>query len=152
MIDYSLLSLLPAEEHHYEFSYQLKEAAYRGYIDKTWGWEEKAAREHHDNDWQNKKPQIIRYESKPIGTIYIKEAEEHIEIAQFILLSEFQNQGIGTHILQGILDSADKAVSKVKLEVLKANPAISLYRRYGFEITGSNEFLYQMERSPDGGI
>ena len=150
MIDSSLISLLPAEEHHYGFSYQLKEAAYRGYIDKMWGWEEKAAREHHDNDWQNKKPQIILYENKPIGTIYVKEVDEHTEIAQFILLSEFQNQGIGTYILEGILDSSDKTGSIVKLEILKENPAISLYRRYGFKNTGSNEFLYQMERKPDG--
>ena len=150
MIDYSLIKLIPAEESHRGFSDALKEAAYRGYIEGILGWDEKVVGEYNDRNWRDKRPRIILYENEPIGTIYVEEAEEHTEIAQFILISEYQNQGIGTHILEGILDISDKAGSVVKLEVLKENPAISLYRRYGFEITGSNEFLYQMERKPDG--
>ena len=150
MIDYSLIKLIPADESHREFSDAIKEAAYRGYIEKMWGWEEEAAREYNERTWRDKRPQIILYNDQPIGTIYVGEDEESIEIAQFILISEYQNQGIGTHILEGILDSSDKTGTIVKLEVLKENPAISLYRRYGFTISASDEYLYQMERNPDG--
>ena len=148
MIDYFLIKLIPADESHREFGYQVKKAAMGGYITQIWGWDEKVQKNLHAGDWQQKRPQIILYDSKPVGTIRIVSNEERLEIEQFYILPEYQNKGIGSHLLKQILDNADKTGLSAKLGVLKINPAISLYRRHGFEIIDSNEYQYLMERKP----
>lgn len=150
MIDYSQIKLTPAEESHREFSDAIKEAAYRGYIEEIWGWEDSFQREYNDRNWKERRPQIIRYSDRPIGTIYVNEDEESIEIAQFILISEYQNQGIGTYILKDITARADLSNRVIKLDYLRQNPAASLYRRTGFRIVAEDDILIRAERKPGG--
>ena len=149
MIDYSLLKLVPAEESHYEFSYQITIAAYRHYIEEMWGWDEKAAREFHVQNWKNKRPKIILYDKQSIGTIYINENKDHIEIEQFILKSEFQNQGIGSYILKDIMNKADSSELTIKLMYLRQNPVASLYSRMGFQVVKDDDEFIWVERKPE---
>ncbi len=150
MIDFSLIKLIPAEESHREFSYQVKKAAYGDYIREIWGWEENAQRDFHAKDWLNKRPKIITYGSQPIGTIYLNENKDHIEIGQFIILSEYQNKGIGSYILRGIMDEADRSGRVIKLMYLRTNPVASLYSRMGFKATGNDDLFISVERKPGG--
>jgi len=152
MIDFSLIQIIPADESHREFSYQVKKAAMGGYITRIWGWDEIFQKKLHAGDWQQKRPQIILYDNKPIGTIRIVNNKECLEIEQFYILPEYQNKGIGSHLLKDILDKADKAQLLTKLAVMKINPAKALYERHGFETTSSNEYQYLMERKPGGAV
>ena len=149
MIDYSLINIIPADESNRKFAYELIEITMSRYANGLPDWDENERRKYHEEMWQSKRPKIITYNSQPIGTIYIAENKTHTEIAQFYILPEYQNKGIGSHILEGVLDNSDKAGSTVELEVLKVNPAVSLYQRYGFQIVSSNEYMYQMERKSD---
>ena len=149
MIDYSLINTNPADESNRRFAYEVLEITMNHYVNELPDWDENERRKYHEEIWQSKRPKIIMYNNKPIGTIYIAENRNHTEIAQFYILPEYQNKGIGSHILEGILDNSDKAGSTVELEVLKVNPAVSLYKRYGFQVVSSNEYIYQMERKPD---
>ena len=148
MIDYPLIKIIPAEESHREFSYQVKKAAMGGYITQIWGWDEKVQKNLHDGDWRQKRPRIILYDNKPIGTIRIVSNGDRLVIEQFYILPEYQNKGIGSHLLKHVLENADKTDLIVKLAVLKINPVISLYLRHSFEIIDSNETQYFMERKP----
>ena len=148
MIDYSLVKLTPADELHREFSYLVKKAAYGDYINEIWGWDEGRQREFHTQDWLNKRPAIILYDNQPIGTIYINENEDYIELQQFIILSEYQNKGIGSYILQGILDEADSSGQIVKLKYLRSNPVASLYSRMGFQVVDNDDLFISVERKP----
>jgi len=150
MIEYSLIKLIPADESHHEFSYQLTVTTMGDYTTKILGWDDKTQRKYHTHDWQTKRPLIIMYGNQPIGTIYMFENENYIEIGQFYLLPEYQNEGIGSYLLSSVLENSDKTGLLAKLVVLKVNPAISLYRRHGFKIVDSNEYQYLMEREPGG--
>ncbi len=150
MIDFSLLQITPAKESHSEFSYQVKKAAYGDYIKEIWGWEESAQREFHAQDWLNKRPEIILYDNQPIGTIYLNENEDYIEIAQFVILSEYQNKGIGSYLLKGILDRADRSGLITRLDYLHTNPVASLYKRFNFKVVRSDDIFHFMERKPVG--
>ena len=44
MIDFSLIKLIPADDTHYEFLFQLKKAAMGPYVKQIWGWNEKDQR------------------------------------------------------------------------------------------------------------
>ena len=150
-INLSLVKIVPAEESHREFSYQLVETAYKGYIEEIWGWDEKTAEEFHTHNWLNKRPNIIMYDSQPIGTIYLHEAPDFMELEQFILLPEYQNQGIGSYILRNIMDRADQSGQIIKLKYVHVNPVASLYHRMGFNVTkADDEFIYA-ERKPGSG-
>jgi len=150
MIDLSLLKLTPADDTHYEFLFQLKKAAMGPYVKKIWGWDEQHQRERHKEDWQEKRPSLILYKDKPIGCILINNEDDHIYVGRFYILPKYQSQGIGTHILKDIFTKADKTNKSTTLAVLKINPALALYKRLGFQINGTNEYQYLMERKPGG--
>lgn len=150
MIDCSLIKLIPAGETYKEFSYQVKKAAEGEYITLMFGWEEDLQRDFHAKAWQQQKPDIITYHGKLIGTIATIESEDCIEIGQFFILPDYQNKGIGTHLLKNILDKADQLGRNVTLKFLRNNPVKSLYVRNGFRIVDTSEILYYMERKRGG--
>ena len=150
MIDRSLIKLIPAYETHKEFSYQVKKAAEEEYITLMFGWDEDVQRGFHAKAWQQQKPDIITYDGRLIGTIATNETEDCIEIGQFFILPDYQNKGIGTHLLKSILDKADQLGKNVTLRFLKNNPVKSLYVRNGFRLVDTSEILYYMERKPGG--
>ena len=150
MIDYSLIKLIPADDAHKEFSYQVKKAAEGEYIALMFGWDEKVQRDFHAKAWQRQKPDIITYHDKPIGTIATVEGEHCVEIGQFFILPDYQNKGIGTHLLKSILDRADQSGKNVALCFMKNNPVKSLYDRNGFRVVHTDESLHHMERKPCG--
>ena len=150
MLDYSLIKLIPADETHKEFSYQVKKVAEGEYITLMFSWDEDVQRDFHAKAWQEQKPDIIIYDGKLIGTIATVESEDCIEIGQFFILPDYQNTGIGTHLLKSILNRADQLSKNVTLKFLKNNPVKSLYVRNGFRLVDSNEILHYMERKPCG--
>jgi GNAT superfamily N-acetyltransferase len=151
MIDCSLIKLVPADETYREFSYQVKKAAEGEYIISMFGWDEDVQRGFHAEAWQQRKPDIITYDGKLIGTIATIESEDCIEIGQFFILPEYQNKGIGTYLLKDILDRADQLAKNVALKFLKNNPVKSLYVRHGFRLVHTSEVAHHMERKMGGG-
>jgi len=144
MIDRSLIGLIPADETHKEFTYQVKKAAEGEYITLMFGWDEDVQRGFHAKAWQEQKPDIITYDGRPIGTIATIESEGCIEIGQFFILPEYQNRGIGTHLLKSILDRADGLGKNITLCFLKNNPVKSLYIRNGFRLVRTSEVAHHM--------
>jgi len=151
MIDCSLIKLIPSDETHREFSYQVKKEAEGEYITHMFGWDEDVQRDFHDRAWQEQKPDIITYDGKPIGTIATIEGEDCIEIGQFFILPDYQNKGIGTCLLKSILDKADRLGKNIALCFLKNNPVKSLYVRNGFRVVDTDEILCRMERETGAG-
>ena len=148
MIDFSLVKVIPADESHREFSYQVKKAAEGDYITQLWGWDEKVQRDFHTSDWLQKRPSMILYDNKPIGTIYILENSNYIQIGQFFILPEYQNKGIGSYLLKSILDKADQSGRITRIAYLINNPVVSLYKRNGFETIEVHDVYCHMERKP----
>ena len=151
MIDCSLIKLIPADETHREFSYQVKKAAEGEYITLMFGWEEDVQRDFHAKAWHEQKPDIITCDGRLIGTIATIESEDCIEIGQFFILPDYQNQGIGTYLLKSILDAADRSGKNITLKFLKNNPVKSLYVRNGFRVVDADEILCYMERRTSDG-
>jgi GNAT superfamily N-acetyltransferase len=149
-VNYSLIKLIPADETYREFSYQVKKVAEGEYITSMFGWDDDVQRGFHDKAWQQQKPDIITYDGKLIGTVAAIESEDCIEIGQFFILPDYQNKGIGTHLLKNILDEADQLRKKVTLKFLKNNPVESLYIRNGFRLVYTSEVAHHMERQVGG--
>ena len=56
--------------------------------------------------------------------------------------SRYQRQGVGTALMQALMDLADKwlPVTRIELTVFADNAhAVKLYRRFGFEVEGTHK-------------
>lgn len=61
------------------------------------------------------------------------------------LLPEYRGQGIGTALMRAILSELrEKGYSQVSLAVQKANYAVKMYQKVGFETVSENEEEYIM--------
>lgn len=141
------INLRPATEADYEFCYKAKKDALSQYVVEVWGWDEEFQREFHRNYFETTRPDVVVYKNLDIGTFEIVRHADHIHLGDFYLLPQFQRQGIGTILLQQVLDEATENDLPVRLEVLKNNPVRSLYERHNFVITGQREHHYLMERA-----
>lgn len=83
-------------------------------------------------------------EEKLIGYLSARIFEDHAEILNIVVEKEFQKQGIGTKLLQTLINEVEKrTIKSVILEVRASNHnAQKLYQALGFEkiLTKSNYY------------
>ncbi len=85
---------------------------------------------------------------KIVGYICVRIILETAHILNLAALPELRLRGIGSALLQDVLEelrTLKPAVKYVTLEVRKSNiPAIRLYKKFGFNITGKRHNYYHM--------
>lgn len=86
---------------------------------------------------------LIMYSGELLGTLKYRENDQAVEIMQLQIHPLFQGQGFGRKILEQVI--ADSKPKYITLTVLKENPALLLYKRLGFEITGEDLYEYFMQ-------
>lgn len=92
--------------------------------------------------------EIILYSGKPAGRLYLWESEKQIRIVDISLLPPFRNRGIGSQILNQLIEKSDKNLKTLSIHVECYNPALSLYKRLGFEQKDHTGVYFYMERQP----
>jgi putative acetyltransferase len=66
----------------------------------------------------------------------------HVRMLGMAIQSRYQAQGVGTALMRALLDLADKwlPATRIELTVFTDNePALKLYRNFGFEIEGTHK-------------
>ncbi len=76
---------------------------------------------------------VIEHYGVPIGRLYLRLRKTQIHVVDIALLPDTRGSGLGTAILQAVIDSAKASECRVSLVVERGNPAFNLYRRLGFE-------------------
>lgn len=76
--------------------------------------------------------QVITWNDQPIGRLYIHRREAEIRIMDIALLPGYRNLGIGSALLQDILEQGLNFNLPVTIHVEQFNPAMRLYKRMGF--------------------
>lgn len=141
---------LPRDEAAFAYSFDVKRAAMRAYIETRWGWDEALQRRLHRERFEEKPLARILWHDRPVGTISLMRLATHIRFGEFYLRPEYQRLGLGTRVLRHCLVLSDATSLPVRLEHLKWNPVGTLYRRHGFAVVGETEIHWLMERpSPD---
>jgi ribosomal protein S18 acetylase RimI-like enzyme len=87
---------------------------------------------------------VIERDGHPIGRIYIDRTPEEICLVDIALLPEVRGAGLGTQLVQEILDEAQAAGKRVTIHVEHFNPAMHLYQRLGFEKIDETGVYYLM--------
>ena len=79
-----------------------------------------------------------------LGFLIARHLAPEWELENIVVSSEARSKGIGTHLIEELLVSAQQTNSQaVFLEVRESNAAaISLYRKLGFQQTGRRKSYY----------
>lgn len=92
---------------------------------------------------------VICSDENRVGRLRVVRLDDYVEIAGLQIHPDWQNKGIGTAVVNEILDQGARAGIPVELDVAKDNPqAERLYARLGFERIREDDKEYRMRRPP----
>ncbi len=87
---------------------------------------------------------IILRENEPVGRIMVSRNDALFSLVDIALLPQHRNAGIGTIVIQDLLNEASALGKAVQLHVVTSNPAIHLYERLGFVRTSADSVYADM--------
>ena len=146
------IELRAARQEDAGFLYGLLKATMREYVAQIWGWDEEWQQAYFREHFDPSQERVVVLEGQDIGVLAIEEREDELFLAKISILPEYQGQGIGTQLIESLLDRAFGRGLPVTLQVLKGNPARRLYERLGFVVVGETETHTLMEARPPGRI
>jgi ribosomal protein S18 acetylase RimI-like enzyme len=103
---------------------------------------------HYKKNYTEADYSIILLDGQPAGRLYLHQEPTDIRIMDIIVAPEHRRSGIGTMLLQEILERARAAGHSVSIHVEQYNPALHLYERLGFRNTDTNGVYNLMEWRP----
>ena len=89
--------------------------------------------------------EIIMLSGRPVGLLKVARDGKKWSLIQIQLVAEQQCKGLGSSILQELVEDAVHSGASVKLSVLRANPARRLYERLGFRVVNESAHAYEMQ-------
>ena len=88
---------------------------------------------------------IVLLAEQPIGRMLVERSQQNIMLVDIALLPDYRKRGIGSSLIQGLLNEAAASQKSVRLSVYRANPAARLYERLGFSKVGEEGLYVQMQ-------
>ena len=85
----------------------------------------------------------------PVGRYLLQKTSQSVRMVDFAILPEWRGRGIGTQVLQRLIQNTATNGSIFSLRVEKNNRALYLYKRLGLNIISSDEISFEMEWKPD---
>jgi ribosomal protein S18 acetylase RimI-like enzyme len=89
---------------------------------------------------------VLLREGQPVGRIYWREQGDEACLIDISLVSAERGRGIGTAFMRLLTTRADARGQDIVLHVEPFNPALRLYRRFGFEALGDNGIYAKLRR------
>ena len=94
---------------------------------------------------------LAEVDGKVAGAVWVRVMEDYGHLEEGVpsfaisLYKDYRNRGIGTELMERMLrELAERGYEKASLAVQKANYAVRMYQKVGFEIVGENEEEYLM--------
>ncbi len=139
-----VVSLRPEEPQDWEFVVGLYSAVRAEEVAPVpWPEEAKLAflrsqcelqRDHYRRHYPGAHFLIIGCADRPIGRMYVHETPAEVRLMDIALVDAERGKGIGTSLIQELLDSAAASQLPVTLHVEPINPALRIYERMGFRL------------------
>ncbi len=93
---------------------------------------------------------IILAGNVPIGRTIIDRKSDELRLVDISLLPEFRNRGIGTLIVERLVEEGRERQLPVRLQVFKFGDAVRFYERLGFCLVEDDGTYLKMELLPTG--
>jgi ribosomal protein S18 acetylase RimI-like enzyme len=137
--------LRPATLEDVDVLYRIHQDALGAYVEQTWGaWDEAWQAQNFRANFDTALRQVIECDGRAIGFLDVVEQEASTVLASIMIAPAFQRRGIGTHLIQDVLERAAARGVPVTLRVLRVNPARGLYERLGFAVVDASDTHYLM--------
>jgi ribosomal protein S18 acetylase RimI-like enzyme len=92
---------------------------------------------------------VILYQGRPAGRLWVARTPEQIRLLDIALLPEFQNLGIGTHLVERLIEESERTGVALRHMVFELNTeAFRFYERLGFARVDETGMYVLMERRP----
>lgn len=88
--------------------------------------------------------QIVLVDGAPAGLLKVYRDGPDWELVQIQLLASMHGRGLGTRLLAPLIAEARAAGARLRLRVLRANPARRLYERMGFAVDSASDTHFEM--------
>lgn len=94
---------------------------------------------------------ILLQEKEIIGFLKLMPEVNNLYLGEIQIKNKFQNKGIGTKLIEKIIQQNKSKYRTISLQVLKGNPAIKLYQRLDFIIlmATKNHYNINLENTGD---
>ena len=140
-----LLERRPATSSDTEFARISHHAAYRDVVCRQFGaWDGALQDQLFEEKWIPDQFEIVLCDGNPCGFLSVEDQPDHIYISEIVIAPQFQGRGIGSRLLNEEMQRGREAKSPLRLQVLRENRAIELYRRLGFKECGTTETHIRM--------
>jgi ribosomal protein S18 acetylase RimI-like enzyme len=127
--------------------YSVIDRTMREFIIVTWGaWNESRVQSESAETSRSPNAQVIQIGDIPVGVFVVARYTTYIQLEQIYLLPEYQRVGIGTTLLNNLIEEASQSKIPIRLRVMTINPAKQLYERVGFVVTESTPDFFLMEK------
>ena len=100
---------------------------------------------HYQTHNPNATHDIILREDQPVGRLYVSRREKEIRILDITILPEHRNQGLGTPLIENLMNEAAAAGKPLNIYVESFNPSLHLFERLGFHKAEDDGVNYLME-------
>jgi ribosomal protein S18 acetylase RimI-like enzyme len=118
-----------------DFIWRLRIATMKEAISQSYGWDEETQRGYAAESLRG---EIVLIDERPVGVLTLTDWGDQMHLVWMAILPEMQRQGLGSALLEYCQRQALEAGKPLTLQVLRNNPAVSLYKRYGFEVYAQN--------------
>ena len=140
-----LLERRPATSRDTKFARILHHEAYRDVVCRQFGaWDEALQDRLFEEKWIPDQFEIVLCDGNPCGFLLVEDRSDHIYISEIVIAPQSQGRGIGSRLLNEEMQRGREAKSPLRLQVLRENRAIELYRRLGFKECGATETHIRM--------
>lgn len=121
------------------------EAAKRDFLNQQF----LAQHQHYMRHYAGARWLIVECDAAAAGRLYFVHWPREIRIIDIALMPEARGKGFGTALLEDIIDEAISAGKAISIHVDRMNPALSLYRRLGFQEI-EDKGVYLLMEHPGG--
>ena len=122
------------------FACRTHHLAYRDVVERQFGaWVEEQQDGFFQSSWAAQPHEIVLFEGEPCGYVCVEDRPADVHLRELVLAPHYQGQGIGSAVLDAVIEHARARGVPVRLGTHRANRAANLYRRVGFRQIGSTD-------------
>ena len=128
--------LRKADETDWEFIWGLRVETMKFVICQSYGWDDHVQRTYAAESLNG---EIVLVDGEAVGVLTLFDWGDQLHLAWMAIIPSLQRRGLGTALVRHCQRLAEEARKPLTLQVLRANPAVRLYERCGFQVYGHSE-------------
>jgi GNAT superfamily N-acetyltransferase len=107
-----------------------------------------AQQDHYAKTYPGASHDIVLSDNRQAGRLYVARLDHEIRIIDITLLPAERNAGIGSYLIQQLLDEANSTGKITRIYVEEFNPSLRLFKRLGFSPSEQQGIHLLMQWSP----